>query len=74
MFIWSAIEAYRAGVAAEDVVKMMSLYPAQMLGVDRRLGTLEAGKDADISIFSAHPVTSYAAKVVHSMINGEVLF
>lgn len=74
VFIWSAIEAYRAGVAAEDVVKMMSLYPAQMLGVDERLGTLEAGKDADISIFSAHPVTSYAAKVVHSMINGEVLF
>ena len=69
-----AIEAYRAGVPAEDVVKMMCLYPAEMLGIDQRLGTIEAGKDADISVFSGHPVTTYAAKVVHSIVNGEVLF
>ena len=74
VFIWSAIEAYRAGVPAEDVVKMMCLYPAEMLGIDQRLGTIEAGKDADISVFSGHPVTTYAAKVVHSIVNGEVLF
>lgn len=74
VFLWSAIEAYRAGVAAEEVVKMMTLHPAEMLGIADRVGTLEEGKDADISIFTGHPVTTYAAKVVHSMINGEVLF
>lgn len=74
VFIWSAIEAYRAGVPAEEVVKMMCLYPAEMLGIEQRLGTIEAGKDADISVFSGHPVTTYAAKVVHSIVNGEVLF
>ncbi|MBP1582217.1 MAG: amidohydrolase family protein [Oscillospiraceae bacterium] len=74
VFLWSAIEAYRAGVAAEDVVKMLCLFPAQMLGLQDRLGTLEVGKDADLSIFCGHPVKTYAAKVVHSMINGEVLF
>lgn len=74
VFLWTAIEAYRAGVPAEEVVKMMTLYPAEMLGVEDRIGTLEAGKDADLSVFSGHPVTTYAAKVIHSMVNGEVIF
>lgn len=74
VFLWGAIEAYRAGVAAEDVVKMMSLYPAEMLGVADRLGTIETGKDADISVFTGHPVTTYAARVKYSMVNGEVIF
>ncbi|MCI9616025.1 MAG: amidohydrolase family protein [Dorea sp.] len=74
VFLWSAIEAWRAGVPAEEVVKMMTLYPAQMLGISGRLGTLEPGKDADISVFTGHPVVTYAARVKHSMINGEVIF
>ena len=55
-------------------MKMMTIYPAQMLGAEDRIGTLEEGKDADISIFTGHPVTTYAAKVVHSIVNGEVIF
>lgn len=74
VFLWSAIEAYRAGVPAEEVVKMMTFHPAEMLGISDRTGTLEEGKDADISIFSGHPVTTYAARVIHSIINGEVIF
>lgn len=74
VFIWTAIEAYRAGVPAEEVVKMMTIHPAEMLGVSDRIGTLEVGKDADISVYTGHPVTTYAAKVAHSIINGEVIF
>lgn len=73
VFIWSAIETYRAGVDAEKVVEMMTLSPAKMLGIADRVGTIEAGKDADISIFSGHPVTTYAAKVERSIVNGEVI-
>ena len=73
VFIWSAIEAYRAGVDAEKVVEMMTLSPAKMLGIANRIGTIEEGKDADISIFSGHPVTTYAAKVERSIVNGEVI-
>lgn len=73
VFLWNGIEVYRAGVEAEEVVKMMCINPAKMLGVDDRIGTIEVGKDADISIFTDHPVTSYAAKVVKSIVNGEVV-
>lgn len=74
VFIWSAIEAYRAGVPEEEVVRMMTEHPAHMLGIQDRVGTLEVGKDADLSVYTGNPVTTYAAKVKHSMINGEVIF
>ena len=74
VFLWTAIEVYRAGADAEEVVKMMTLNPAKMLGVSDRIGTLETGKDADLSIYTGHPVKTYAARVRTSMINGEVVF
>ena len=74
VFLWSAIEVYRAGVEAEEVVRMMTEHPAEMLGLGDRIGTLKEGKYEDISIFTGHPVTTYAAKVKHSIINGEVLY
>lgn len=73
-FLWTAIDVYRAGVPKEEVVQMMTLNPARMLGLDARLGTLEEGKDADITIFTDHPVASYRAKVKHSIVNGEVVY
>ena len=73
VFIWSAIEVYRAGIDAEDVVKMMTIQPAEMLGVADRIGSIEVGKDADITIYSDHPVKSYAAHVQFCMINGKVV-
>lgn len=73
VFLWNGIEVYRKGVEAEEVVKMMCINPAKMLGVDDRIGSIEVGKDADISIFTDHPVSSYKAKVVKSIVNGEVI-
>ena len=33
----------------------MTLYPAQVLGIDGRKGQLKTGLDADIVVWSAHP-------------------
>ena len=74
VFLWNAIELYRVGIDEEEIVKMMCINPAKMLGVNDRIGSIEEGKDADISIFTHHPVTSYKAKVIKSIVNGEVVF
>lgn len=74
VLLWTAIDVYRAGVDAEEVIKMLTSNPAKMLGVYDRLGSLEIGKDADLSIYTAHPILTYAARVEHCMINGEVVF
>ena len=38
-----------------------------------QIGSIEVGKDADITIYSDHPVKSYAAHVQFCMINGKVV-
>ncbi len=39
------------GVAVHEAVAMASLNPARLLGLSRRKGSLEAGKDADVVVF-----------------------
>ncbi len=74
VLMWTAIDIYRAGINSEDVVKMLTLFPAKILGIEDKVGSIEVGKDADISIFSANPIETYKAKAETVFINGEVIF
>ena len=38
----------------------MTINPAKQLKIDNRVGSLEQGKDADVVIWSHHPLSSYA--------------
>ena len=73
VLLWSAIDIYRAGVPAEEVIKMLTINAAKILGVDDRIGSIEKGKDADIIIYTAHPIKTYNAHVEKVFINGEVI-
>jgi imidazolonepropionase-like amidohydrolase len=61
------------GVPEEDSLKMITLNPAKQLGIDKRTGSIEVGKDADIVIWNAHPFSVYS-RVEMTMIEGEVYF
>ena len=61
------------GVPEEEALKMITLNPAKQLGIDKRTGSIEVGKDADIVIWSAHPFSVYAL-VEMTMIEGEIFF
>jgi len=61
------------GVPEEEALKMITLNPAKQLGIDKRTGSIEEKKDADIVIWSAHPFSVYARPEM-TMIEGEVLF
>jgi imidazolonepropionase-like amidohydrolase len=61
------------GVPEEDALKMITLNPAKQLGIDKRTGSIEVGKDGDIVIWSAHPFSVYA-HVEQTLIEGEVFF
>jgi len=43
---YTAAQAVAFGLSAEEAVKALTLYPAQIAGVADRLGSIEAGKDA----------------------------
>lgn len=61
------------GVPEEEALKMITLNPAWIIGVDDRVGSLDVGKDADISIWNSYPLssTALADKV---LIDGDVYF
>jgi imidazolonepropionase-like amidohydrolase len=61
------------GVPEEEALKMITLNPAKQLGIDKRTGSIEVGKDADIVIWSAHPFSVYAHPEM-TMIEGEIFF
>ena len=44
-----------------------------MLGIEDRVGTIEVGKDADLALFSHHPLDVYT-RVERTWIDGELVF
>lgn len=61
------------GVSENDALAMITIMPARQLGIEDRVGSIEAGKDADLVIFDKHPLSSYA-KVQKVIIDGELYF
>jgi hypothetical protein len=47
-------------VSEEEALKMVTLNPAKMLHVDNRVGSIKTGKDADLVLWSADPLSIYA--------------
>ncbi|MAD79625.1 MAG: hypothetical protein CMJ50_02110 [Planctomycetaceae bacterium] len=45
----------QGGLSQREVLRMLTQWPAEMLGVEDRVGTLEEGKDADFVILSGQP-------------------
>ena len=66
------VEKY-GGVPEEEALKMITLNPAKQLGIDKRTGSIETGKDADIVIWSGHPFSVFS-RVEDTMIDGELFF
>lgn len=48
----------RRGLSQEDAMKGLTIYPAEVLNLEDRIGSLEPGKDADIAIFDGNPLSN----------------
>lgn len=62
-----------AGISEEDALKMVTLNPAKMLHLDNQMGSIKAGKSADIVLWTDHPLSVYA-KPEKTIIDGKVYF
>lgn len=61
------------GLNEEDALKMVTLNPAKMLHVDSRVGSIKAGKDADLVLWSDNPLSIYA-KSLYTIVDGSVYY
>ncbi len=50
-----AAAAMRYGLNEEELIKMLTINPAKILGLEERLGSIEVNKDADLVVWSGHP-------------------
>ncbi len=62
--------AVRDGMDEEDAWKAITLNPAQVAGIDGRVGSLDVGKDADIAVFSSNPLRDIQARALQVFIDG----
>ena len=65
--------AVRQGWEEEEALRAMTLYPAQLFGLDDRIGSIEPGKDADLVFLNGNPF-SMTSTVKRVMVDGEVVF
>lgn len=61
------------GLTETEALSLITINPARQLAIEHRVGSIEAGKDADLVIFDKHPLSSYA-KVTRVLIDGEIYF
>jgi imidazolonepropionase-like amidohydrolase len=54
-------------------LKAITIHPAQIIGVSDRVGSLEAGKDADVVVFDGHPL-DYRTVVDLVLVDGQVAY
>lgn len=69
-----AAKAIKYGnLSREEALKLVTINPAKMLRIDHKVGSLKTGKDGDVVIWSADPLSIYA-KVLYTFIDGELYY
>ena len=64
--------AIRAGLPEEEAWKAITINPAEILGIGQRVGSIEAGKTADLVLWSGDPL-DVRSKAEKTIIEGRVL-
>jgi imidazolonepropionase-like amidohydrolase len=70
--LWEAAIAAANGLGFDAALASISLEAARILGIDGRVGSLEAGKDADLVLFDGDPF-EYTSHVTAVVIDGRVV-
>ena len=61
------------GLNENQALRLVTLNPAIQTGIEKRAGSLEIGKDGDVTIWDGHPLSVYS-KVRTTLVEGEVFY
>lgn len=70
--LFEAGQAMVHGLSFDDALKTITLNPSKLLGIEKRVGSIEKGKDADLVLFDGDPF-EYLTKVKMVFIDGELV-
>ena len=66
--------AVSSGLDMEEAWRAITINPANATGIGDRVGTLEPGKDADVVIWTADPLTSVGAEAYITIVDGQIVY
>lgn len=72
--LFDAALAVREGMDEQEAIRAITIYPAEILGIANRVGSLEERKDADIVIMSGPPLDVKDSKVERVFIAGKQVY
>ena len=61
------------GLTHDEALRLVTLNPALQLGIEKRVGSIDVGKDADLVIYNHDPLSAYAV-AQKTIVDGRVLF
>ncbi|MBU3714626.1 MAG: amidohydrolase family protein [Ferruginibacter sp.] len=70
--LFEAAVAMASGLSFDDALKSITINPAKLLGIDKRVGSIEAGKDADLVLYNGDPF-EYVTNVCKVFIDGKLV-
>ncbi len=71
--VYQAALAVKEGLDPATALRAITLHPARIMGVDERIGSLAAGKDADLCIWSGDPL-DVMSRVEQAWIDGRRVY
>ena len=73
-FLWyQAATAVKYGMPVQDALEALTILPAKFHGIEKFVGTIEKGKDADIVILSGEPL-KVGTWVEKTIVGGDVVY
>jgi imidazolonepropionase-like amidohydrolase len=74
--VYREIELYvQAGFTPMEAIQAATLVPARVMGMDKKVGTVEAGKAADLIVLKANPLDDiHNLRTVEQVITGGTLY
>ncbi|HJU54878.1 MAG TPA: amidohydrolase family protein, partial [Pyrinomonadaceae bacterium] len=70
--LFEAAVAAANGLEPQEALSLITIGAARLLGIEKRVGSLEVGKDADLALFDGDPF-EYTTRVRTVIINGQVV-
>ena len=61
------------GLTHDEALRLVTINPAMQLGIEKRVGSIDVGKDADLVIYNHDPLSAYAV-AQKTIVDGRVLF
>ena len=61
------------GLSEETALQLVTINPAKMLHLDQHMGSIREGKDADVVLWNANPLSVYA-KAERTFVDGRQMF